>query len=120
MHIGLKRAFFVALSLAGLLMLPPLVSAHENENFSYYPDQSQSGVYRWPGQEQGGFYNGYQSGAYYGHHWRRRHHGWCKGKPHIWYGNSQYYGNRNYQRSTRYCPPRYYGQSSPNQYPWWR
>lgn len=120
MHVGLKKTFLVALSLGGFLMLPPLVSAHENVNSSYYSNQSQSGVYRWPRQEQVGFYNDYRSGAYYGHPWHRRHRGWCKERPHRWYGRPRYYDNSNYQRSGRYYPPRYYGHSYSNQYPGWR
>ena len=120
MYTALEKTLLAAFLLAGLLILPPIVSAHEDENPRYYSDQGQPGFYRWPNQERGGFRNDYWSDSYYGRHDRGKHRGWCQGKYRGWYGKPRYYDNSYYQRGGRYCPPRYYGKSSSNQYPWWR
>lgn len=122
MDTALKRTFLAALPLAGLLIFPPLVSAHEDETPHQRFHDRLNDAHENYHDRLNDLHRRYhqQTYSYYGRHDRGKHRGWYRGKHRGWYGNPQYYDNSNYQRGSQYCPPRYYGKSSSNQYPWWR
>ena len=141
MYNALKRTFLAALPLVGLLMLPPIVSAHDNDDrdrheelhdglkdqhreYHNHPssERSHRRFHRWLNQEHNDFHGDRDDwkDSYRNRNDRGWHRGWYQGNQRGWYGNPQYYDNNNYQRGGVYCPPRYYGKSPSNQYPWWR
>jgi len=79
----LKKTFLVMLPLVGLLSLPPLVSAHDQD---------------WSHERLSSTVSG-------GHNASLNRVDW--GRHRGWYGSSRYYGN-GYSRSRNWsCPPRY-------------
>ena len=151
MYRALKRIFLAALPLAGLLMLPAVVTAHEDDDgdrrerfqnrlseahedyhdglrdlhreYHNHPssERSHRRFHRWLNQEHNDFHGDLDNwNDSYRNWYGRGGRGWYQGNPCGWYGNPRYYDNNNYQRGGRYCPPRYYGKSPSNQYPWWR
>ncbi len=152
MYSVLKRTFLAALPLAGLLMLPAVATAHDDdegnrhERFQHrlndahqdyhdglrdlhgeyhehpYSQRSHRQFHRWLNRDHSNFHGDLDDGndSYRNGYGRGWHRGWDQGNSRGWYGNPRYYDNNNYQRGGRYCPPRYYGKSPSNQYPWWR
>ena len=121
MYTVLKRTFLAALPLAGLLLLPPVVMAHENDDRDrheryrdrhgdyhdgrkdlhreYHQDpssgRSHQRFHRWLKRDHYDFHND-RPDSYYGRHDRGKHQGWDRGKyrDKKWYAEQPWRGGK--------------------------
>jgi len=128
-----KKTFLAALPLAGLLMLPYPVSAHDNNDRGrperyrdrhgdyhdgrkdlhreYHQDpssgRSHQRFHRWLKRDHYDFHND-RPDSYYGDYDRGRNRGWDRGKyrDNKWYGDQGWYGNGYDRQGRGLYPPR--------------